>query len=263
MASAKKLAKVRATVKRHRKLRRQATAAAPSLWADCSPKWLAKRWQRMGFAPREVDVWLTARCFSPWTAAELNAVGVTPDMAAQRTKLGRGRADTIAFKCSTRQLSMVEALNSLGIQVLTLDDGRVQELIDRNDRLDDSLARSTVALGDLHDAAAGGAVSPPDAGDAVFAVLTSIRQLASVLAALSRETYRPLARAILGDDVERRQTAAEQALSFADALSALSEDLLAVHAKHYQALAGGTLATSDFGLRIVRRHGQRPDPATA
>jgi hypothetical protein len=250
------LAEIRATVKRHRELGREATAAAPALWADCTPKWLAKRWQRMGFRPGEVEAWLSVRCFSPWTAAELSAAGVTPEMAGQRTGLGRGSADTIAFKCSARRLSIVEALSSLGIPDLA---GQ-QHLIDRSARLDDALARSTVALKDLHDAAAAGAVSPAEAGDAVFSVLTAIRQLASVLSALGRETYRPLAEAVLRDDDEHQDSAAGQALSFADALGALSADLLSVHAKHYQALAGGTMATSDFGLRVAHLDSEPRDP---
>ncbi len=249
MSDTKRLAKIRATVKRHRRLRRQARAAAPSLWADCSPKWLARRWQRLGFTPREVDRWLSARCFSPWTAAELSTAGVTPGMAAKRTRLGRGPKDTIAFKCSTRRLSIVEALNALGIPVLTLreaEEQQLRQLSDRNESLDDALSRSTVALKDLHDAAASGVVSRAEASDAVFAVLTAIRLLAGALSALSAETYRPLAQSMFRD-IDRQRTAAGRALAFADSLGELSSGLLALHAQHYQALAGGTMATSDFG----------------
>lgn len=261
MSDVNELAKIRATVKRHRKLRRQAVTAAPVLWAECSPKWLAKRWRRLGFTRRQVEEWLSARCISPWTAAELTAAGVTPDMAARRTNLGRGSDDTIAFKCSTQQLSIVEAFNDLGISVLTLDDAEEQELISRDEHLDDALSRSTAALRDLHDAAAGGVLSPAEAGDAVFAVLTAIRQLSSVLSALGRETYRPLAQAVR-DDLDRQQAAAGQALVFAGALDALGADLLAVHAQHYQALAAGTMATSDFEPRALRRHRRHSDPAS-
>ena len=139
----KERAKIRAVVKRHRKLGRHARKAAPALWAGCGPKWMSKRWQRLGFSARDVDRWLSARCFSPWTAAELKAVGVTPKMAAQRTKLGRGPKDTFAFKCSARQLSIAKALNRLGFPVLTLRDAE-EQLIDRSESLDDALFRSTV-----------------------------------------------------------------------------------------------------------------------
>ena len=255
----RELAKIRAAVKRHRKLGRQARKAAPALWADCSPKWMSKRWQGLGFPARDVDRWLSARCFSPWTAAELNAAGVTPDMAAQRTKLGRGSKDTFAFKCSARQLSIVKALSGLGIPVLMSRDAE-EQLIDRNESLDDALSRSTAALEALHDAAARGVVSPAEAGDAVFTLLTAIRLLAGALSALGRETYRPIAQAMFRD-IARQRTAADQALALADALGALSADLLAVHGQHYQALAGGTMAASEFGLGV--RHGQseRSDPA--
>ncbi len=180
-------------------------------------------------------------------------------MAAKRTKLGRGSKDTFAFKCSARQLSIAKALNALGIPVLTLRDAE-EQLIGRNESLDDALSRSTVALEALHDAAARGVVSPAEAGDAVFAVLTAIRLLAAALSALGRETYRPLAQAMFRD-IDRQRTAAGQALALADALGALSSDLLAVHAQHYQALVGGTMATSEFGLGVRPRQSEQSDPA--
>ncbi len=254
----KELAKIRAAVKRHRKLGRQARKAAPALWADCGPKWMSKRWQRLGFPARDVDRWLSARCFSPWTAAELRAAGVTPAMAARRTKLGRGSKDTFAFKCSARQLSIAKALNGLGIPVLALRDAE-EHLIDRNESLDDALSQSTVALEALNDAAASGVVSAVEAGDAVFTLLTAIRLLAGALSALGRETYRPIAQAMFRD-IDRQRAAAEQALGLADGLGALSADLLAVHGQHYQALTGGTMATSEFGLGVRPRHSQQSDP---
>lgn len=179
-------------------------------------------------------------------------------MAAQRTKLGRGSKDTFAFKCSARQLSIAKALNGLGFPVLTLRDAE-EQLFDRNESLDDALSRSTVALEALHEAAASGAVSPVEAGDAVFTALTAIRLLAGALSALGRETYRPLAQAMFRD-IDRQRTAAGQALALADALGALSADLLAVHGQHYQALAGGTMATSEFGLGVRQRQSQQSDP---
>ena len=62
-------------------------------------------------------------------------------------------------------------------------------------------------------------------------------------------------------DIDRQRAAAGQTLALADALGALSADLLAVHGQHYQALAGGTMVTSDFGLGARQRQGPRPGPA--
>lgn len=260
MSKADELADIRRSVKRHRKLGHQAATVAPELW-DYRPKRLAKRWKRTGFTADEVDGWLSVRCFSPWTAAELNAASITPAMAGQRTRLGEGPADTIAFKCSARQLSVADALAGLGIPVLALDEREEEQLLQRNERLDDAVSRAMVALQDVHDAAAEGAVSPAEAGDAVFSVLTAIRQLASTLAGLSRETFRPIAHPAVRQRLESEESPGAQALSFADALDALSADLLAVHAQHYQALAGGAMATSEFGLRVVRRDGQQAHAA--
>lgn len=148
----------------------------------------------------------------------------------------------------------------LGIGTLVLDEDQEQRLIERNSKLAHASTQLVDALEDLRHVAGAGAVYPAEASDTVFATLTAIRGLSSLLASLAGKTYRPLAHAILHDELDRHDDASVAARALADAVDALSSDLQALHDRHYPTLAGrGTLAPSDFGLRVVRRDGRDPD----
>lgn len=71
----------------------------------------ARRWLSHGFADAEdVEDWLSARCFDPARAQELERAGLTPQQAGARTAAGRGDyEDTIAFKIARGDLSIEEA----------------------------------------------------------------------------------------------------------------------------------------------------------
>jgi hypothetical protein len=66
----------------------------------------AKAWTDAGFDDEQTTKWLEARCFDPASARALADIGVTPALAAKRTRDGRrDYLDTIAFKVSSGDLS--------------------------------------------------------------------------------------------------------------------------------------------------------------
>lgn len=81
-----------------------------------NPDDAAETWAAVGFEPEEVEEWLRARCFAPDAARDLADAGVTPDLAATKTEMGRGDyTDTIGFKVSDGDLEVEEARDLLGV----------------------------------------------------------------------------------------------------------------------------------------------------
>lgn len=81
-----------------------------------NPDDAAETWAESGFEANEVEEWLRARCFNPSVARDLADAGVTPDLAATKTEMGRGDyTDTIGFKASDGDLEVEEARDLLGV----------------------------------------------------------------------------------------------------------------------------------------------------
>ena len=81
-----------------------------------NPDDAAETWAESGFEAHEVEEWLRARCFNPSIARDLADAGVTPDLAATKTEMGRGDyTDTIGFKASDGDLEVEEARDLLGV----------------------------------------------------------------------------------------------------------------------------------------------------
>lgn len=80
-----------------------------------NPDDAAEAWAEAGFEAREVDEWLSARCFNPSAARDLADVGVTPDLAQMKTSAGAGDyVDTVGFKVSDSDLETDEARELVG-----------------------------------------------------------------------------------------------------------------------------------------------------
>jgi 2-polyprenyl-6-methoxyphenol hydroxylase-like FAD-dependent oxidoreductase len=81
-----------------------------------NPDDTTETWEACGFEAHEVEEWLRARCFDPNTARDLADAGVTPELAAMRTEMGRGDyTDTVGFKVSDGDLEVEEARDLLGV----------------------------------------------------------------------------------------------------------------------------------------------------
>ncbi len=81
-----------------------------------NPDDAAETWAESGFEAAEVEEWLRARCFNPSAAEDLADAGVTPELAATRTEMGRGDyTDTVGFKVSDGDLEVEEARDLLGV----------------------------------------------------------------------------------------------------------------------------------------------------
>lgn len=76
----------------------------------------AETWADIGFEADEVEEWLRARCFDPNAARDLADAGVTPELAATRTEVGRGDyVDTVGFKVSDGDIEVEEARDLVGV----------------------------------------------------------------------------------------------------------------------------------------------------
>jgi hypothetical protein len=74
------------------------------------PDGTARAWAELGFEAREVDQWLSARCFDPNAARSLAAVGVDTADARMKTEAGAGDyTDTVGFKASAGDIEAEEA----------------------------------------------------------------------------------------------------------------------------------------------------------
>jgi len=63
------------------------------------------------FTAEEVQEWLDAGCFEPAAAAELRAISITPDQAAQATQDGVGDHEhTIGYRVSNCDLRATDAV---------------------------------------------------------------------------------------------------------------------------------------------------------
>lgn len=78
----------------------------------------AARWATTGFGAAEVEGWVAARCFSPCSALAFKDAGLDPRDVSRLTGAGRGAyTDTVGFKVSRGDLSLLEALDVLGLLV--------------------------------------------------------------------------------------------------------------------------------------------------
>jgi hypothetical protein len=74
------------------------------------PDATARAWADSGFGAREVDRWLSARCFDPKAARALAAAGVDAGEARLKTEAGSGDyADTVGFKVSAGDIEVGKA----------------------------------------------------------------------------------------------------------------------------------------------------------
>lgn len=251
------LAEIRAVLARHEDLGADAVAAAPALWPDYDLDWLAERWQDVGFSSLGVEHWLTARCFSPWAARELSTASVPPELTAR--VLDDAPSETIGFRCSTRQLSITDALAMLAIRTVVLDEHEMARLEARSADAAVTAESVTRSLGSLEDLAAAGAIMPANAGHVVAELLTALGRVGRTLTTLSSETYRPLAHALRHDQLDPHESAEAAALSLADAIDELAEQLDALRGAHSDMLLAGQLAVSHFGLRITHPTGRDPE----
>lgn len=81
-----------------------------------NPDDAAETWTESGFDAEEVEEWLRARCFHPSAARDLADLGITPDMAAMKTEVGRGDyVDTVGFKVADGDLEAEEARDLVGV----------------------------------------------------------------------------------------------------------------------------------------------------
>jgi hypothetical protein len=104
---------IEAVLKRHEQLVSDAKAADPHSLTDYDARELAAIWRQLRFNADTVERWLAARCYNPLAAKDLREAGITPEQAATTTNAGTGKPDTIAFKLSSSQLILTEALQQL------------------------------------------------------------------------------------------------------------------------------------------------------
>jgi hypothetical protein len=85
----------------------------------------AEAWEETGVQAGEVEAWLSARCFDPGAAEDLDEFDITPRMASTRTEAGNGcYLDTVAYEVAVGDLDLQEACALLGVRVAAVDDER-------------------------------------------------------------------------------------------------------------------------------------------
>lgn len=82
---------------------------------DGDPEKAAKKWEKYFQDPREVDAWLTARCYKPICAHDLKERGITPAKASMKVEYW-GQMDTIGFHVSSKLMDYREATKLLLIK---------------------------------------------------------------------------------------------------------------------------------------------------
>jgi hypothetical protein len=218
-----KASSIAAVVRQHQQLARDAQAADPTIRGDYDPLELASIWEQLQFSADEVDRWLQARCYSPLVARDLRMCGITPEQAAAVTPAGTGESDTIAFKLSSSQLLLSEALKQLKARARTsadLAESRISRpLVELDEALDALLAQ-------LRDRPA----DPATVARAAEQLLQTAKQTAMALAYLHRHGQH------LGDELPAGLT---------DELLDAAAELNALHDKHAPKILG-LLDTADL-----------------
>ena len=80
-------------------------------------------WEETGFEAGEVDEWLSARCFDPDAAEDMDDLGITIEMAAMRTGAGSGGyVDTVGYQVAAGDLGLEEAGELVGVRVASASD---------------------------------------------------------------------------------------------------------------------------------------------
>jgi hypothetical protein len=87
-------------------------------YGNNSPEAVAIDWDDWNISTDEADAWLSARCFDPKAAHQLDDHDITPEQAGKITKRGTGNyRDTIGYKISNYDLTIEEAIEILDNEI--------------------------------------------------------------------------------------------------------------------------------------------------